>query len=76
MQPIRDCKVQAHSAPGCRKPLSSEIYFCASPWEYCAYCDPVGDVSLWASHWDLVVPFATSLLSEWKMVLDTWENTR
>ena len=33
LQPIRDCKVQDHSAPGYWKPMSAGIYFQDPPWE-------------------------------------------
>ena len=62
MQPIRDCEVQSHSAPGCWNPLSDGIYFHAPPWENFSSCAPVDDVVMWAFHWDLAVPFISSLL--------------
>ena len=55
--------------------MSARIYFHAPPLENFAYCTPVGDVSLWESHRHLVGSFASSLLSEWTLDMDTWENT-
>ena len=75
LQPIRDCEVQAHSAPGRRKPMSDGIYFRVPPRENFSYCAPVGDVGLWASHRDLVVTFSSSSLLGWTLALDTWKNT-
>ena len=76
LNPIRDCEVQAHSAPGCWNPVSTKIYFQALPWENLAYCAPVGDVGMWVSHWELVVSFPSSSLSEKMLALNTWENMR
>ena len=75
LQPIRDCKVQAHSAPGRWKPVSDGIYFRVPPREKIAYCDQVGDVGLWASHRYLVVSFASSSFSGWTLAMNTWDNT-
>ena len=75
LQPIGDFNVQAHSAPICRKPVCTGIYFRYPPRENFAYCAPVGDVGMWTSHWDLVVSFSSSSISEWTLALNTWDNT-
>ena len=30
---------------------------------------------MWGYHWDLVVSFVSSSLSEWTLTLNTWKNT-
>ena len=75
LHPIRDCEVQAHSAPGRWKPFSDGIYFIAPPRENFDYCAPVGDVVLSESHQDLVVSFVSSSPSERTLDLEIWENT-
>ena len=75
MQSIRDCKVQAHSAPDLRKPMYAGIYFCDPSRDNFSYCAPLGDVGLWESHRDLVGSFVSSSLSEWMLDMETWENT-
>ena len=74
LHPIREYKVQEHSSPGRWKPVSYKMYFQAPPWENFSYCAPVGDVGLWASHYDLVVSFSSSSLSESILDLNTWDN--
>ena len=75
LQPIRECKLQAHSAPSRRNPVNDGILFRAPPWYNLTYSTPVGDVGMWAYHHYLVVSFFSSSISEWKMALNTWENT-
>ena len=54
--------------------MSAGIYFRDLPQENFTYCAPVGDVGLWESHRDLVGAFASSLLSDWTLDLETWES--